>query len=62
MLHFKTYVISLLVNNDQSDTFKAHNTGKIQNQTEPTANRLRKCIRYKFLNCKVGLPEQLFLK
>jgi hypothetical protein len=59
---FKTDVISLLVNNDQSDTSDAHSNGQIQNKTEPTANRLRKCIRYKFLNCKEGLPKQLFLK
>jgi len=29
MSRFKTDVISLLVNNDQSDTFDAHSTGQI---------------------------------
>jgi hypothetical protein len=29
MSRFETDVISLLVNNDQSDTFEAHNTGQI---------------------------------
>jgi len=29
MSHFKTDVISLFMNNDQSDIFEAHNTGQI---------------------------------
>lgn len=61
MSRFKTDVISLLVNNDQSGTFEAHNTGQIYNQTEHTETAWGNALDI-ILNCKESLPKQLFLK
>jgi hypothetical protein len=36
MSYFKIVVMTLLVNNEQSDNFAAHNTGQIYYKTEQT--------------------------